>query len=287
MSFIGIMDNFEEFLKSHDTRIMQSFHPHFERAFWEMVLNGGKRFRPQLMLAIIAGNRAKKLRDSFEIALAIEVLHTYSLIHDDLPAMDNANLRRNHKTLHIKYDEASAILCGDGLNSYAFYLISNSNFSPKIKNKLIKSLGFGSLKMVLGQACDCFFEHQTLEKEKLLFIHENKTARLIASALEMGAIIAKLPKKTRKKLYAFGMNLGLFFQIRDDILDSTQSSKTAGKTTKNDTNKNSYVNLLGLKDAKNELEIQKCKILRELNEFAPKIRLNLQIMLKKYLEESL
>lgn len=279
-----ILKDFEIYLQNYDTSLMQSFHPHFESAFWEMVKNGGKRFRPSLMFSVILAKNKTCIKDSFIIALALESLHTYSLIHDDLPAMDNAALRRNHKTLHLKYDETTAILAGDALNTYAFYLIANSSFSPKIKIKLIKSLSFGGMKMVLGQACDCHFENIKLNKEKLDFIHLNKTAKLIASSLEMGAIIAKLPKKERKKIYEFGILLGVFFQIRDDLLDTMETSKV-GKTTNNDINKNSYVNLLGKKkalDAKNKI---KEKILKELYNIDKGIARNLKDLLKDYLQK--
>ena len=279
-----ILKDFEIYLQNYNTSLMQSFHPHFENAFWEMVKNGGKRFRPSLMFSVILAKNKTCIKDSFIIALALESLHTYSLIHDDLPAMDNAALRRNHKTMHLKYYETTAILAGDALNTYAFYLIANSSFSPKIKIKLIKSLGFGGMKMLLGQACDCYFENIKLNKEKLDFIHLNKTAKLIASSLEMGAFIAKLPKKERKQIYEFGILLGIFFQIRDDLLDTMESSKV-GKTTNNDINKNSYVNLLGKKKALYAKNKIKEKILKELYNIDKGIARNLKDLLKDYLQK--
>ena len=299
----SVLGAFERYLQSHSANIMQSFHPNFECAFWEMVRNGGKRFRPALLFCVVLANqknmakkRAKKrvefsakniqkndtfLTNCFQVALAIESLHTYSLIHDDLPAMDNASLRRNHPTLHTKYSEADAILCGDGLNTYAFYLIATAHFSGKIRAKLAKSLSFGGLKMVVGQALDCHFEGQKLKREKVDFIHINKTAHLIASSLEMGAIIAKLPKIERKKLYDFGLKLGLFFQIRDDILDKI--SENEGKSANIDENKNSYVNLLGLKGAEDALDSLKKTLLDSLEKIDKKIAKNLYFLLNKYL----
>ena len=279
-SIDGVIGDFERYLQGHRTKNMRSFHPNFEGAFWEMVQNGGKRFRPALLFCVVLAKRQKDIFNAFQIALAIESLHTYSLIHDDLPAMDNANLRRNHPTLHTKYSEADAILCGDGLNTYAFYLISCANFSAKIRTKLAKSLSFGGLKMVVGQALDCHFENQKLSQKKLNFIHKNKTAKLIASSLEMGAIIAKLNKFERKKLYDFGITLGLFFQIRDDILDKTSTSE--GKSANVDENKNSYVNLLGLKGAQNALDSLKAELLSALNDIDKSIAKNLYFLLNKY-----
>ena len=276
-----VLGDFERYLQEHSTKIMHSFHPNFEGAFWEMVQNGGKRFRPALLFCVVLAKRQKDISSAFQIALAIESLHTYSLIHDDLPAMDNASLRRNHPTLHTKYSEADAILCGDGLNTYAFYLIATANFSDKITRKLSESLAFGGLKMVLGQALDCHFENQTLPQKKLAFIHKNKTAKLIASSLEMGAIIAKLNKFERKKLYDFGITLGLFFQIRDDILDKTSTNE--GKSANIDENKNSYVNLLGLKGAQNALDSLKKTLLDALFSLDEKIAKNLYYLLNKYL----
>lgn len=275
------MEAFEAYLQNHNVKIMQSFHPSFELAFWEMVKNGGKRFRPSLLFCVVLAKRTKHTQKAFQIALAIESLHSYSLIHDDLPAMDNANLRRNNPTLHIKYSEADAILCGDGLNTYAFYLIATSHFKDKIKAKLSKSLAYGGLKMVLGQALDCKFENVKLPQGKLEFIHTNKTAKLIASSLEMGGIIAKIPKKERKKLYNFGIILGLFFQIRDDILDKTSTNE--GKSANIDINKNSYVNLLGLKEAQKLLESLKITLLESLKMLDKDIAKNLYFLLNKYL----
>ena len=277
----SVLGAFERYLQSHSASIMRSFHPSFEGAFWEMVRNGGKRFRPALLFCVVLANNKARIKDAFQIALAIESLHTYSLIHDDLPAMDNASLRRNHPTLHTKYSEADAILCGDGLNTYAFYLIATAHFSGKICAKLAKSLSFGGLKMVVGQALDCHFEGQKLQRKKVEFIHTNKTAHLIASSLEMGAIIAKLPKVERKKLHNFGLKLGLFFQIRDDILDKISTSE--GKSANIDENKNSYVNLLGLKGAEDALETLKKTLLDSLEKIDKKIAKNLYFLLNKYL----
>lgn len=274
------ISDFERYLQEYNTKIMRSFHPNFEGAFWEMVQNGGKRFRPTLLFCVVLAKKPNAISSAFQVALALESLHTYSLIHDDLPAMDNAALRRNHATLHTKYSEADAILCGDALNTYAFYLISHSNFSAKIRAKLAQSLSFGALKMVVGQALDCHFENAKLPQKKLDFIHENKTARLIASSLEMGAIIAKLPKMECKKLYDFGLKLGLFFQIRDDILDKTSTSE--GKSANIDENKNSYVNLLGLKGAQDALESLKTELLDALKGIDKNIAKNLYFLLNKY-----
>ncbi|TLD85265.1 polyprenyl synthetase family protein [Helicobacter sp. MIT 11-5569] len=279
----SVFKAFEEYLK-HNTPKVSSFHPHYEAALWEMVLNGGKRFRPKLLLSIVASFKKESLQNAFAPALALEILHAYSLIHDDLPAMDNAPLRRGCETLHKKYDEVLAILAGDGLNTHAFYLIAKAQLKPKVKVKLIETLSFngGIYGMVLGQALDCHFEHQTLPLEQLKIIHLNKTAKLIASALEMGAIIAQCDKKTRKNLYQLGLDLGLFFQIRDDVIDSTQSIQEAGKPTHNDSIKNSYVNLLGLEGARKSAKVLQDSITKQIKTLNKPAQKHLQALLNGY-----
>jgi len=225
-----------------------SFHPIFEQALQDMLNAGGKRFRPMLLLNIVDSINPLLVSHSMHIALAIELLHTYSLIHDDLPSMDNADLRRGHKTLHKKYDEVTAILVGDALNTHSFNLIANAPLDAKIKIELVKILSNdgGIDGMIIGQAIDCYFENQVLSLEKLEFLHIHKTAKLIAASLKMGAVIVDLPLEVQDKLYNFGIDIGLLFQIQDDIIDETASEEEAGKTTSNDQAKNSFVNLLGL-----------------------------------------
>lgn len=250
----GIFSDFESFLQNSRPKI-SSFHPYYKDALWEMVSNGGKRFRAKLFLSVVATHfyhKKEKLPPKFFTpALSLEVLHAYSLIHDDLPSMDNATLRRGCPTLHTKYDEAGAILVGDGLNTYAFLLLSQAKFKPKILISLVECLAknAGISGMVLGQALDCYFENKKLSLEQLKTIHTNKTAKLIAAALQMGSIALGEKKKEQKRLYKMGLELGLLFQIRDDLIDATKSTQEAGKNTQNDTHKNSYVNLLGLDKA--------------------------------------
>ncbi len=280
-----VFREFEAYLKNNAPKI-PSFHPNYEKALWEMVLNGGKRFRPKLLLSIVASYKTEEIQLAFAPALALEILHTYSLIHDDLPAMDNAPLRRGCETLHKKYDEVLAILTGDGLNTQAFYLIATSKLKPKIKVKLVESLSYngGIYGMVLGQALDCHFEKQKLPLEQLRTIHLNKTAKLIAASLEMGAILAQCDKKTRKNLYQLGLDLGLFFQIRDDVIDSTQSAQEAGKPTQNDGSKNSYVNLLGLDGAKKSAKLLQDSILRQIKTLNKPAQKHLNALLSSYFD---
>ncbi|MWV61170.1 polyprenyl synthetase family protein [Helicobacter saguini] len=282
---------FEEFLKNNKPTI-QSFHPHFEDAFWEMVLVGGKRFRPNLLLSVVCAFAPQLRQNAYIPALAIECLHTYSLIHDDLPCMDNADLRRGSATLHKKYDETSAVLVGDGLNTYAFFLLSNAKFSAQTRINLVQILSQngGISGMILGQSLDCAFENVRLTRTQVDFIHTQKTAKLIAASLKMGAVIANLSREMCELLYTFGLKLGLFFQIRDDIIDFTQDSKKSGKTSQNDAAKNSYVNLLGLSRAIKIKDEYATSLQNDLQSFddsieSKNLKANLELLLSAYFKE--
>ena len=188
---------------------------------------------------------------ALNVALAIEMMHTYSLIHDDLPTMDNAPLRRAKATTHIKFDETTALLVGDALNTHAFYILATSNLPDEICKKCVEILAInaGVGGMVLGQACDCFFEDKRLNLDEIKFLHIKKTGALIAASLKMGAVVAGVEPKICDEIYKIGLNLGLAFQIKDDIIDATANSADAGKPTLNDTHKNSFTNLLGVEKA--------------------------------------
>jgi farnesyl diphosphate synthase len=245
-----LIEIFENYLLDNLPK-SQSFHPIFEEALTNMLRAGGKRFRPLLLLSVVQSINPLLIQNALKPALALEFLHTYSLIHDDLPSMDNAHLRRGHPTLHVTYDEVTAILVGDALNTHAFNLIAHSSLSNDIKIELIKVLSSdgGIDGMIIGQAIDCYFENTPIDLEKLKFLHLHKTGKLIAASLKMGAIIANLDLTTQNTLYNFGLDIGLLFQIQDDIIDETASCEEAGKTTANDESKNSFVNLLGLEGA--------------------------------------
>lgn len=275
---------FEEYLLNHLPR-SQSFHPHFEKALQEMLSAGGKRFRPLLLLSVVQSYESLLLKNALPVALGVELLHTYSLIHDDLPAMDDASLRRGYPTLHTTYDEVTAILVGDALNTHSFNLIANAPLSSDVKIELITLLSQdgGINGMIIGQAIDCHFENQRLNLEQLEFLHNHKTAKLIAASLKMGAVICQLDESIQKDLYSFGLDIGLLFQIQDDIIDETQTSQEAGKTTNNDTAKNSFVNLLGLNGAKKSANDLALKCEAQLNGFEEPLQNNLKILLEKYL----
>ena len=279
-----LLSLFEDYLLANLPQ-SKTFHPYFEDALADMLKAGGKRFRPMLLLSVVKSNKSLLIPNSFDVALGLEFLHTYSLIHDDLPAMDNADLRRGFQTLHKKYDEVTAILVGDALNTEAFNLIANASLSNDIKIDLIKCLSFngGINGMIIGQAIDCYFENQKLELSQLEFLHIHKTARLIAASLKMGAIICEYDLSTQDKLYDFGIDLGLLFQIQDDIIDETCTSDEAGKTTQNDGSKNSFVNLLGLEGAIKSANELALKCTDTLNTFDSNLKESLEELLLKYI----
>jgi len=281
--FLKACDDFEKFL-IESKPLFGSFHPHYDDALWQMMLSGGKRFRPKLLLAVVEAYVPLLVPSALQVGLAIESLHTYSLIHDDLPAMDDSDTRRGNPTLHKSYDEVTAILAGDALNTYAFYLLSTVALSDTTKVALIKELALsgGAGGMVLGQAIDCFFEGEELKLDQLELLHINKTAKLIAASLKMGGIVVDLKKRELDALETLGIKLGLMFQVNDDIIDATQTSEEAGKDTGNDGEKNSYVNLLGLEKAIEEKERLKNESLDIIEQFDMKLKTNLTILLQKY-----
>ena len=277
------MKNFEQFLLDN-LPTSKSIHPTYEKALQNMLKAGGKRFRPALLLGVVEAYSPLLLEGARHAAYAIELLHTYSLIHDDLPAMDNSPLRRGKPTLHVVFDEVTAILVGDALNTYSFEVLSNAPFSDTTRVKLIRELASnGGLNgMVLGQAIDCYFENQPLKVEDIKLLHTNKTAKLIAASLKMGAIIVG-QEAVGEKLYDFGIKLGLLFQIQDDILDVTQSSEEAGKLTNNDEDKNSFVTILGLEESMKQANELADELTNEMNSFDANLKTELSELLNKYI----
>jgi len=278
------MHRFEAYLQSHLPKVA-TFHPVYESALAAMLQAGGKRFRPMLLLSIVDAYEPLLYDSALPVAMALEMFHTYSLIHDDLPAMDDAALRRGHPTLHTRYDEVTAILAGDALNSDAFYVIARAPLREDIKIRLVELLARdgGSRGMVLGQAIDCYFENSPLTLEQIKILHLNKTAKLIAVSLQMGAVIVQLGREAEEEIYRFGLDLGLLFQVQDDIIDETQSEEEAGKTTGNDEDKNSFVNLLGLKESIIEADTLAKDLQRQFESFDEKLQIALEPLIKEYL----
>ena len=218
----------------------------------------GKRLRPRLLVAAAqACDPAVDAARSETTAEAVELIHTYSLIHDDLPAMDNDAVRRGQATLHVAFDEATAILVGDGLQTRAFELIAtDSTLSCEQRVALIACLAraAGFAGMVGGQSLDMQATNRALDLDELKGLHAMKTGALITAALEMGAIVAEAGDDQRDTLRQVGERIGLAFQIIDDVIDMRSDSATLGKTSGKDaaSNKSTYVALLGLDAAEKE-----------------------------------
>lgn len=278
-----LLIDFEAFLQNN-LPSAPSFHPSYDKALKEMFEAGGKRFRPLMLLQIVESFQPLLVKNSYFIALAVELIHTYSLIHDDLPTFDDSNLRRGHPTLHVTYDEVTATLVGDALNTHSFLLIADAPFSSDVKIELIRelSLNSGTEGMVLGQAIDCYFEDKKLTFDELTFLHIHKTAKLIACSLKMGAIIVGLDKDKQNLLYKIGLNIGLLFQVQDDIIDATFTREKAGKPTNNDSSKNSYTNLLGIDGANEEKNRLILKVEAQIDKLDAEVKNKLRKSIDRY-----
>ena len=240
---------------------------------------GGKRLRPMLMLETyrMFGGTSKVIEP---FMAAIEMIHTYSLIHDDLPAMDNDEYRRGRKTTHVVYGEAMAILAGDALLNYAFetaasaFVLDEGN--PAIgKAFMILASKAGVYGMIGGQVVDVESEGKEIDADTLKFIHIHKTSALLESAMLIGAVLAGASEQQQRTVELAARELGLAFQIRDDILDVTGNTDELGKTVGSDekNHKNTYVALEGLEKAKEDVKrysesaIDRLKSLPVRNEF--------------------
>ena len=228
------------------------------------VLAGGKRLRPMLMQEVFkAFGGSGKVVEPF--MAAIEMIHTYSLVHDDLPAMDNDEYRRGRKTTHVVYGEAMGILAGDGLLNYAFETALSAfegaslEEYPRIGRALqVLARKAGVYGMIGGQVVDIESENkqEPISRETLMFIHENKTAALIQAAMMVGGILAGVDEEQIAHLEQSAYDLGIAFQIQDDILDVTSTFEELGKPIGSDekNNKQTYVTIHGLEDSKAEVK---------------------------------
>ncbi len=222
-------------------------------------LGGGKRIRPLLTFA--AGQVAGAHEDRLEIAAAaVEMIHAYSLVHDDLPCMDDDVLRRGKPTVHVEFDEATALLVGDGLQSLAFQLLAQYPLAQDAHKQLemvtLLAVASGSRGMAGGQAIDLASVGKTLTLPELELMHIHKTGALIRAAVMLGALCGQLSDTKMAKLDHFAKCIGLAFQVVDDVLDAEASTATLGKTAGKDAeqNKPTYVSVLGVTDAKNLAE---------------------------------
>jgi geranylgeranyl diphosphate synthase type II len=251
-----IKNLFEKFFKEEIFELIQKdFHPKLAEACIYSLDAGGKRIRPILAISASQFDITNFSRDSFLIASSLECIHTYSLIHDDLPAMDNDDFRRGIPTCHKKFSESTAILAGDALNSFAYYLLSKMERKDLI-NKLIQLLhdGSGGSGMISGQLEDLELENNPdfFSEQALNTIHSKKTGALIHSSLLMGNLLHEDSSSTEVIFSEYGTKLGLLFQITDDIIDVEgnfeEIGKTPGKDSKN--NKLTYISLYGLDKSK-------------------------------------
>ncbi|MDH5561272.1 MAG: polyprenyl synthetase family protein [Deltaproteobacteria bacterium] len=246
----------EVFLKKSFTRLPLLAKP-LEDAMQYSLFAGGKRLRPLLLLATLKS--VKKDTDfAMPFAAAIEYIHTYSLMHDDLPCMDNDDLRRGKPTCHIRYGEDMALLAGDAILTHAFYLISTKEIQKTVEPaKILKcvhllSKNAGIFGMVAGQAADILHHPEGNNAQELEFIHSHKTGALIAASILIGGILAGLDDRNLDLLESFGKEIGKCFQIQDDILDETASTEELGKPSGSDikNQKLTYLKIYGIVKSK-------------------------------------
>ncbi|WP_020008391.1 polyprenyl synthetase family protein [Salinicoccus albus] len=236
---------------------------HIKEASVYSIQAGGKRFRPYLLFAALKSLNIE-LDKGVSAAAAVEMIHTYSLIHDDLPAMDNDDYRRGRPTNHKVYGEATAILAGDNLLTESFNILSNDESLPaEIRLELVSiiSKAAGQAGMIGGQMLDLEAEGKSLEIEELEKIHKHKTGRMIIAPIECATVIAKTSSDVSEALIDFAGYLGILFQIRDDILDVTGDMSVTGKASGSDERKkkSTYVSAYGLEGATEHLNILRNK----------------------------
>lgn len=240
-------------------------------------LSGGKRLRP--FLTVQSSKLFGISNDAaLHVATAIEFIHTYSLIHDDLPAMDDDDLRRGQPATHIKFGEAAGILAGDALLTYAFQLLADRDVhaDPAVRCELIRSLAAASgfRGMVGGQMMDLESENEELSIDQVIRLQRLKTGELFAISCEAGAILGKAPWQMRNALKAYAHDIGLAFQIRDDLLDAEGTRSETGKTVRKDdiAGKATLVSIMGIERAKEQSRILAEQAIRHLDVFDEKAR---------------
>jgi len=217
---------------------------------------GGKRLRPILCLAAAEACRGN-INDALPLACALECIHTYSLVHDDLPSMDNDDFRRGRPTCHKVFGDGIAVLAGDALLTIAFEIASRAKPTPRYDiSTLLREVAVaaGSQKLIAGQVADLEAEGKSVKREQLQFIHENKTAAILKTSVRLGAMSANADARKLSAITRFGQGLGLAFQIIDDILDVTQTSEILGKSAGKDltAKKATYPAVIGLDKSRAE-----------------------------------
>ena len=249
--------NLKELLGNYENKYPEKLAEAMEYA----VMNGGKRIRPVLMYMIcdlFEKNNCKSYGKIKEIAVALEFIHCYSLVHDDLPAMDNDDYRRGKLTVHKKYNEAIGVLVGDVLLTEAFGIIANSkSLGNKNKIEIISKLSeyAGFFGMVGGQFVDMESENKKVEIDTLKYIHAHKTGKLLTAAIELPMIALNIESEKREKMVEYSKLLGIAFQIKDDILDIEGNFEEIGKKSNDVENeKTTYPSIFGLDESKRLLQ---------------------------------
>ena len=237
------------------------------------VQSGGKRIRPLLTLAVGASGTSTN-EAALDLACALEMIHTYSLIHDDLPGMDDDDLRRGRPTVHKAFDEATAILAGDALLTLAFEVVANANLEAEQLVEAVKilSTASGMNGMISGQMKDIASEEATITLEQMKEIHREKTGELLLAAVRLGNLFID-DAKMKEAFVSYATHFGLAFQIQNDLQDVCWTSEQTGKETGKDSelSKNTYPSLLGVEGAKDALlnEVASCKLALEEVAFKP------------------
>ncbi len=226
------------------------------RAMRYSLFAGGKRLRPTLCLAA-AEACGGKIGNALPLACALECIHTYSLVHDDLPSMDNDDFRRGRPTCHKVFGDGIAILAGDALLTIAFEIASNAKPTSRYDTSILLreiAVAAGSQRLIAGQVADLEAEGRNVKRDQLQFIHENKTAAILKSSVRLGAMSANADARKLSAVTRFGQRLGLAFQIIDDILDVTQTSEILGKSAGKDVaaKKATYPAVIGLEKSRAE-----------------------------------
>lgn len=261
------LDEIEGYLQQTFVEPDEPQQPLFEAMRYSL-LAGGKRLRPVLAMSFCAlcGGRSE---DALPFAAAVEMVHTYSLIHDDLPCMDDDDLRRGRPTNHKVYGEATAVLAGDALLTAAFRYLTKAKLPAAriVQAVQVLSLCAGELGMVGGQVLDMQAEQRTCTEEEVLAIQSRKTGALISAACQLGVIAAGGSARQQEAAASYAASLGLAFQIEDDILDVVGDEKTLGKAVGVDGSKNTFVRLYGVEACRERIEKETRKAIDALSVF--------------------
>ena len=274
--------NIESYLKNWKKKVDEKINEHLppeeeyppllHKAMRYTVLAGGKRIRSILMLTAYSLTGGDNFDEIMPVSSAIELIHAYSLIHDDLPAMDNDDYRRGILSSHKKFGEDIAILAGDALFSHAFYIISHSKLSPILKERVLKTLTetIGNKGIIGGQTEDVLFDISNKSPKLLRYIHSHKTASFFSASCEIGTILAEAEEDKILAARKGGLLMGMAFQIQDDILDVEGKKEEMGKETGKDNNKLTYPLIYGTDFSKIIAKKYSSLALKELQILHPK-----------------